>query len=149
MSEHLQLLAQARSFSDAVGAGREAGNEIGKTIESIQKDGVDLANARARERLRQQREAELKANLIVIKAINEYQRLRYISDAEANAQKEFIKKYGSKEWAKVMDLKRKIEEQEKRVQKEYDEDLSKIRTVQIICFVVAGWIAYYIVWGSK
>jgi len=149
MSDHLQLLAQARSFSEAVGAAREAGNEVGKSIESIQKDGSDLAKARARERLREQREAELKANLIVIKAINEYQRLRYISDQEANAQKEFIKKYGSKEWAKVMDLKRKIEEQEAKAKKQFDEDLSKIRTVQIMCFVVAGWIAYYIVWGSK
>jgi hypothetical protein len=27
--------------------------------------------------------------------------------------------------------------------------LSKVRWVQFWCFLAAGWIAYFIVWGSK
>lgn len=149
MPDELGLLAGAKGFSEGIKTGREAGNEIGKSIESIQKDGADLAKQRAQDRLRQQREAELKANLMVVKAINEYKRLRYISDQEAQAQLEFVKKYGAKEWAKVMDLKKKIEAQEALAKKEFDADLAKIRYVQIVCFIVAGWIAYFIVWGDK
>jgi hypothetical protein len=62
---------------------------------------------------------------------------------------DFIKQHGTKEWQKVLDLKTEIERLEKEDQKYFDAELAKVKWVQFWCFLVAAWIAYYIVWGSK
>ena len=70
-------------------------------------------------------------------------------DEEYKAKTEFIKKYGTKEWQKVLDIKTEIERLEKEDKKYFDAELSKVKWVQFWCFMAAAWIAYYIVWGSK
>jgi hypothetical protein len=62
---------------------------------------------------------------------------------------EFIKKYGTKEWDKVIQIKNEIEKIEKADKEYFDAELSKIRWVQFWCFMAAAWIAWYIVWGHK
>jgi hypothetical protein len=62
---------------------------------------------------------------------------------------DFIKQHGTKEWQKVLDIKTEIERLEKEDKKYFDAELSKVKWVQFWCFLVAAWIAYYIVWGSK
>jgi hypothetical protein len=49
----------------------------------------------------------------------------------------------------VLKIKSDIEELEKKSKKLFDADLEKIRRVQFLCFLVAGWCAYYLVWGIK
>ena len=41
------------------------------------------------------------------------------------------------------------EELEKKEKAQFDGDLKNIRRAQIMCFIVAAWIAYVIVWGNK
>ncbi len=149
MSDELGLGAGAKGISEGFKTGREAGKEIGKNIEDVQKEAVDLAKQRAQAKIRERREAELKKSRAIYKALEEYRHKKKISDEEYKLRVDFIKQHGTKEWQKVLDLKAEIERLEKEDKKYFDAELAKVKWVQFWCFLVAAWIAYYIVWGSK
>jgi hypothetical protein len=149
MSDELGLGAGAKGISEGFKTGREAGKEIGKNIEDVQKEAVDVAKERANAKIRERREAELKKERAIFKALEEYKYRKKISDEEYKLRVDFIKQHGTKEWQKVLDIKIEIERLEKEDKKYFDAELSKVKWVQFWCFLVAAWIAYYIVWGSK
>ena len=149
MADELGLSAGAKGISEGFKTGREAGKEIGKNIEDVQKEAVDLAKQRAQAKIRERREAELKKERAIYKALEEYRHRKKISDEEYKLRVDFIKQHGTKEWQKVLDLKAEIERLEKEDKKYFDAELSKVKWVQFWCFLAAGWVAYYVVWGSK
>jgi hypothetical protein len=149
MADELGLAAGAKGISEGFKTGREAGKEIGKNIEDVQKEAVDLAKERANAKIRERREAELKKERAIFKALEEYRHRKKISDEEYKLRVDFIKQHGTKEWQKVLDIKTEIERLEKEDKKYFDKELAKVKWVQFWCFMVAAWIAYYIVWGSK
>jgi len=149
MVDELGLSAGAKGISEGIKTGREAGREIGKNIEEIQKEAVDVARQQTQAKIRERREAELKKERAIFKALEEYKHRKKISDEEYKLRVDFIKQHGTKEWQKVLDIKTEIERLEKEDKKYFDAELSKVKWVQFWCFLVAAWIAYYIVWGSK
>jgi hypothetical protein len=149
MSDELGLGAGAKGISEGFKTGREAGKEIGKNIEDVQKEAVDLAKQRANDKIRERREAELRKERAIFKALEEYRHRKKISDEEYKLRVDFIKQHGTKEWQKVLDIKTEIERLEKEDKKYFDAELAKVKWVQFWCFMVAAWIAYYMVWGSK
>jgi len=149
MSDELGLSAGAKGISEGFKTGREAGKEIGKNIEDVQKEAVDLAKERANAKIRERREAELRKERAIFKALEEYRHRKKISDEEYKLRVDFIKQYGTKEWQKLIDIKTEIERLEKEDKKYFDKELAKVKWVQFWCFMVAAWIAYYMVWGSK
>ena len=149
MADELGLSAGAKGISEGIKTGREAGREIGKNIEEVQKEAVDVAKAQANARIRERREAEFKKERAIFKALEEYKHRKKISEEEYQLRIDFIKKYGTKEWQKLIDIKTEIERLEKEDKKYFDAELSKVRWVQFWCFLAAGWIAYFIVWGGK
>jgi hypothetical protein len=149
MADELGLSAGAKGISEGFKTGREAGKEIGKNIEDVQKEAVDLARERANAKIRERRETELKKERAIFKALEEYKHRKKISDEEYKLRVDFIKQHGTKEWQKVLDIKTEIERLEKEDKKYFDAELAKVKWVQFWCFLVAAWIAYYMVWGSK
>jgi len=149
MSDELGLSAGAKGISEGLKTGREAGREIGRNIEEVQKEAVDVAKERANAKIRERREAELRKERALFKALEEYKHQKKISDEEYKLRIDFIKKYGTKEWEKLLQIKTKIEKLESEDRKYFNDELAKVKQVQFWCFLVAGWIAYYIVWGVK
>jgi hypothetical protein len=149
MSDELGLSAGAKGISEGIKTGREAGREIGKNIEEVQKEAVDVAKAQTNARIRERREAEFKKERAIFKALEEYKHRKKILEEEYQLRIDFIKKYGTKEWQKLIDIKTEIERLEKEDKKYFDAELSKVRSVQFWCFMAAAWIAYFIVWGGK
>ena len=149
MSDELGLGAGAKSISEGFKTGREAGREIAKNIEDVQKEAVDVAKQQANAKIRERREAEFRKERAIFKALEEYRHSKKISDEEYKLRVDFIKQYGTKEWQKVLDIKTEIERLEKEDKKYFDAELSKVKWVQFWCFLVAAWIAYIIVWGGK
>jgi hypothetical protein len=149
MSDELGLGAGAKGISEGFRTGREAGKEISKNIEDVQKEAVDLARQRAQAKIRERKESELKKQRAIYKALEEYKHRKKISDEEYKLRIDFIKQYGTKEWQKLIDIKTEIEKLEKADKQYFDAELAKVRWVQFWCFLVAAWISYYIVWGSK
>jgi hypothetical protein len=149
MADELGLSAGAKGISEGFKTGREAGREIAKNIEDVQKEAVDVARQRANAKIRERREAELRKERAIFKALEEYKHQKKISDEEYKLRIDFIKQYGTKEWQKLIDIKTQIEKLEKADKEYFDAELAKVRWVQFWCFLVAAWISWYIVWGSK
>ena len=149
MTDELGLSAGAKGISEGFKTGREAGKEIGKNIEDVQKEAVDVAKQRAQAKIRERREAELKKERAIFKALEEYKHRKKISDEEYKLRVDFIKQHGTKEWEKVIQIKAEIEKLDKADKEFFDAELAKVKWVQFWCFLVAAWIAYYIVWGNK
>jgi hypothetical protein len=149
MSDELGLGVGAKGISEGFKTGREAGREIAKNIEDVQKEAVDIAKQQANAKIRERREAEFRKERAIFKALDEYRHRKKISEEEYKLRVEFVKKYGTKEWDKVIQIKNEIERLEQEDKKYFDKELAKVKWAQFWCFMVAAWIAYYIVWGSK
>jgi hypothetical protein len=138
-----------KTLSGSLDASREAGKGLSKSIEGIQQDGLDVAQKQAQERIRARREAELRKERALIKALESWKHKKQISDEEANLKIDFVKKYGAKEWEAVLRIKLDIENMERKDNEEYQHDLKAVRRVQFWCFFVAAFISWYLVWGIK
>ena len=137
MLDEFGFLAGAKGISEGVKSGKEAGKIIGSSIEDVQKEAVDVAQKRAQERRRALREAELKKQTALIKALEDWNKKKQISDQEAKLKIDFVKKYGAKEWESVLKIKLDIENMERKANEEFQHDLKDVRRVQFYCFVAA------------
>jgi hypothetical protein len=137
MSDPLGLTEGVKGLSSGLDSAREASKSVSKQIENIQKDATDVAKERAQERVRAAREAELKKERALIKALNEWKRKKQISDEEADLKIKFVKQYGAKEWDALLKIKLDIENMERKNNEEYQHDLKAVRRVQFYCFVAA------------
>jgi hypothetical protein len=149
MSDPFGITEGAKTLSGSLDSAREGSKQLTKSIEGAQKEAVDLANQRAQERIRAAREAELRKQNALIKALDEWKRKKQISDEEANLKINFVKKYGAKEWDALLKIKLDIENLERKNNEEFQHDLKAIRRVQFYCFAAAALIAYYLTWGHK
>jgi DNA topoisomerase VI subunit A len=149
MSDPFGITEGAKTLSGSLDSAREGSKQLTKSIEGVQKEAVDLANQRAQERIRARREAELKKQNALIKALDEWKRKKQISDEEANLKINFVKKYGAKEWDALLKIKLDIENLERKNNEEFQHDLKAIRRVQFYCVAAAALVAYYLTWGHK
>jgi len=138
-----------KTLSGSLDASREAAKGLSKSIEGVQHDAIDLAQKQANDRIRARREAELKKERALIKALEEWKRKKQISDEEADLKIKFVKQYGAKEWEAILKIKLDIENMERKNNEEYQHDLKAVRRVQFYCFAAAAVIAWYLTWGYK
>ena len=149
MSDPYGISEGVKGLSTGLDSSREASKQLSKSIESIQKDGLEVAQKQAQERIRARREAELKKERALIKALESWKHKKQISDEEAKLKIDFVKKYGAKEWEAVLRIKLDIENMERKDNEEYQHDIKAVRRVQFYCFAVAALIAWYLTWGIK
>jgi hypothetical protein len=138
-----------KSLTGSLEASRTASKGLSQSIENIQRDGLDVANKQAQERLRARREAEFKKERALIKALDSWKHKKQISDEEAKLKIDFVKKYGAKEWEAVLKIKLDIENMQRKDNEEFQHDLKAVRRVQFYCFCVAAVFAWYFTWGYK
>ena len=149
MSDPFGLSDGVKGLSSSLDSTREASKQLSKSIENIQHDATELAQKQANERIRLRREAEFRKQRALIKALEDWQKKKQISDEEAKLKIDFVKKYGAKEWEAVLKIKLDIENLERKDNEEYQHDLKAVRRVQFWCFFVAAFIAWYLTWGIK
>jgi len=149
MPDPFGLSEGVKTLSGSLDASREASKGLSKSIEGIQKDGLDVAQKQAQDRLRARREAEEKKEMALIKALEAWQRKKQISDEEARLKIDFVKKYGAKEWDAVLKIKLDIENLQRKDNEEFQHDIKAVRRVQMYCFAAAALIAWYLTWGIK
>jgi hypothetical protein len=137
MSDPLGLSEGVKGLSAGLDGSREAAKSVTKQIENIQNDSLAVAQQKAQERLRARREAELKKERALVKALDEWKRKKQISDEEANLKIDFVKKYGAKEWDEVLKIKLDIENLQRKDNEEFQHDLKDVRRVQFYCFFAA------------
>ena len=138
-----------KALADSLNSSRDAARSLSQSIEGIQQDGLDVAKQKAQERRLAHRQAEVKKQLAIHKALAEYRHRRLITEEEYRLKTEFVRQYGSKDWEQVLKIKTELEKLEELEKRQFDEDLNKVRWVQFWCFLAAGWIAWYLTWGIK
>jgi hypothetical protein len=138
-----------KTLSGSLDASREASKGLSKSIEAAQHDATEVAQKQANERIRARREAELKKERALIKALESWKHKKQISDEEADLKIKFVKQYGAKEWEAVLKIKLDIENMQRKDNEEYQHDLKAVRRVQFYCFAAAAVIAWYLTWGYK
>ena len=149
MSDPFGLNEGVKALTGSLDASRESGKALGKQVEAIQKDAINVAQQQAKERRTAQREAEFKKQQAIFRALDEYKRRKLLTDQEVELKKQFIKQYGTKEWDSVLKIKTELEALEKLNLEEFQHDLKSVRRVQFWCFFVAAFIAWYLTWGIK
>ena len=149
MPDPFGLSEGAKSLSGSLDASREASKGLSKSIEGVQQDGIDVAQRKAQERRRAAKEAEHKKQTALIKALEDWQQKKQISDQEAKLKIDFVKKYGAKEWEALLKIKLDIENMERKQHEAFQHDIKEVRRVQFYCFAVAAVIAWYLTWGYK
>ena len=137
MPDEFGFSVGAKSVEEGLNSARSASQSLTRSIEGIQKDGLDVAQQKARDRIRARREAELKKERALVKALEEWKRKKHISDEEAKLKIDFVKKYGAKEWEAVLKIKLDIENLERKNNEEFQHDLKEVRRVQMWCFIAA------------
>ena len=149
MSDPFGIAQGAKTLSSSIDASREASKGLTKSIEGIQHDGLAVAQQKAAERRRVTREEEHRKQTALIKALEDWQQKKQISDKEAKLKIDFVKKYGAKEWETVLKIKLDIENMERKNNEAFKHDLKEVRKVQFYCFAVAALISWYLTWGYK
>ena len=149
MSDPFGIAQGAKTLSSSIDASREASKGLTKSIEGIQHDGLAVAQQKAAERRRVTREEEHRKQTALIKALEDWQQKKQISDKEAKLKIDFVKKYGAKEWDAVLKIKLDIENMERANNEAFKHDLKEVRKVQFYCFAVAALISWYLTWGYK
>lgn len=154
MADQFGFSEGVKTLTGSLDSSRESAKSLSKSIEGIKKDGLDVATQLAQDRLRAKKEAELKKKLAIHKALAEYRNRKAISQEEYSLKVNFLRQFqnkaiGEKEWNEILKIKKELEELEKKEKAKFDGDLKNIRRAQIMCFIVAAWIAYVIVWGDK
>jgi len=137
MSDPLGLSEGVKGLSSGFDSAREAGKTVSKSIEGIQKDGLEVAQQKAQERIRARREAEFKKERALIRALEQWKHKKQISDEEADLKIKFVKQYGAKEWDALLKIKLDIENMERKDNEEFQHDLKAVRQVQFYCFLAA------------
>ena len=149
MADPFGISEGVKGLTGSLEASRTASKGLSQSIENIQRDGIDVANKQAQERLRQRREAEFKKERALIKALQSWQHKKQISDEEAKLKIDFVRKYGAKEWESVLKIKLDIENMQRKDNEEYQHDIKAVRRVQFYCFALAAVFAWYFTWGYK
>jgi hypothetical protein len=153
MSDPLGLTDGIKNLSSGLDSARKSADTLTKQVEAIQNEGIEIAKRKAQERLREKREQEAKKRLAIHKALAEYRQRKLISEEEYKLKVEFLRQFkntamGEKEWNEILKIKNELVKLENEEKKKFDGDLKNIRTAQIMCWIVAAWIAYIIVWGG-
>ena len=149
MADPFGISEGVKGLTGSLEASRTASKGLSESIENIQRDGLDVANKQAQERLRARREAEFRKEKALIKALESWKHKKQISDEEAKLKIDFVKKYGAKEWEAVLKIKLDIENMQRKDNEEFQHDLKAVRRVQFYCFCVAAVFAWYFTWGYK
>ena len=79
MADPFGLSEGVKGLTGSLEASRAASKGLSQSIENIQRDGFDVANKQAQERLRLKREAEVKKQLAIHKALAEYRNRKLIN----------------------------------------------------------------------
>ena len=149
MADPYGISEGVKALSGSLDASREASKGLSKSIEAAQHDATEVAQKQANERIRAWREAEFKKETALIKALQDWNHKKQISDQEAKLKIDFVRKHGAKEWEAVLKIKLDIENMRKKDNEEYQHDLKAVRRVQFYCFAAAAVIAWYVTWGYK
>jgi hypothetical protein len=134
-----------KAVTSSINESVKASKELSKAIDGV----LELANSAAKERTESRKKARQvnPDNATIIEAVDEWQRLLIARQSETKIQEQITKKYGSHAWDEIQGIKaRKLwEERQDKYLEQHDRRVMK--SVMLLCYIFAAWIAYECTWG--
>jgi hypothetical protein len=145
MSDPFGITDGVKAVTSSINESVKASKELSKAIDGV----LELADSAAKERTESRKKARQvnPDNAIIIEAVDEWQRLLIAKQSETKIQEQIIKKYGSHAWDEIQGIKarKQWEERQDRYLEQHDRRVMK--SVMLLCYIFAGWIAYECTWG--
>ena len=134
-----------KSVTSSINESVQASQELSEAIEGV----LEVADKVAKERAASRKKARQvnPDTTTIIEAIDEWQRLLIARQSEAKIQEQITKKYGAKAWDEIQSIKfrKQWEERQDRYLEQHDRRIMK--SVMLLCYIFAAWIAYELTWG--
>ena len=145
MPDPFGITEGVKAVTSSINESVKASKELSKAIDGV----LELADSAAKERADSRKKARQvnPDTATIIEAVDEWQRLLIARQSEAKIQEQITKKYGSHAWDEIQGIKaRKLwEERQDRYLEQHDRRVMK--SVMLLCYILAGWIAYECTWG--
>ena len=134
-----------KSVTKSINESVKASQELSKAIDGV----LEVADKAAKERAFSRKKARQvdPDTTTIIEAIDEWQKLLIARQSEAKIQEQITKKYGSKAWDEIQNIKfrKQWEERQDKYLEQHDRRIMK--SVMLLCYIFAAWIAYELTWG--
>jgi len=145
MPDPFGITEGVKAVTSSINESVKASKELSKAIDGV----LELADSAAKERADSRKKARQvnPDNATIIEAVDEWQKLLIARQSEAKIQEQITKKYGSKAWDEIQGIKaRKLwEERQDKYLEQHDRRVMK--SVMLLCYIFAAWIAYECTWG--
>jgi hypothetical protein len=145
MSDPFGITAGVKQVTSSINESVKASQELSKAIDGVLNE-VDKAvkdRADARKKSRQVNPD----TTTIIEAIDEWQRLLIAKQSEYKIQEQITKKYGNHAWEEIQGIKarKQWEDKQDRYLEQHDRRVAK--SIMMLCYMLAAWIAYECTWG--
>ena len=134
-----------KAVTSSINESVKASKELSKAIDGV----LEVADAAAKDRTAARKKARQvnPDTATIIEAVDEWQRLLIARQSEAKIQEQITKKYGSHAWEEIQGIKarKQWEERQDRYLEQHDRRVMK--SVMLLCYIFAAWIAYELTWG--
>ena len=145
MPDPFGITEGVKAVTSSINESVKASKELSKAIDGV----LELADSAAKERADSRKKARQvnPDNATIIEAVDEWQRLLIARQSEAKIQEQITKKYGSHAWDEIQGIKvrKQWEERQDRYLEQHDRRVMK--SVMLLCYIFAAWIAYECTWG--
>ena len=145
MADPFGITDGVKAVTSSINESVKASQELSKAIDGV----LEVADKAAKDRTAARKKARQvnPDTSTIIEAVDEWQRLLIARQSEAKIQEQITKKYGNKAWEEIQGIKarKQWEERQDRYLEQHDRRVMK--SVMLLCYIFAGWIAYECTWG--
>lgn len=132
----------------AVSGIREA-LEVGKEVEALGEDIAKLGQADIQARAAYRKKQKyVSGDTTIIMAVDEWRRLREISELEQQLREDVTKNHGPAEWEKIVTIKERMLKEQQEEKDEFGRDVRKLRALKWWCFIAASFVTYLLYLGG-
>lgn len=145
MSDPFGITDGVKQVTSSINESVKASQELSEAIEGV----LEVADKAAKERATARKKARQvnPDTTTIIEAVDEWQRLLIARQSEARIKEQITKKYGSSAWEEIQGIKARKQWEDKRDKYLEQHDRRVMKSVMLLCYIFAGWIAYELTWG--
>jgi hypothetical protein len=145
MSDPFGITTGVKQVTSSINESVKASQELSKAIDGV----LEVANKAAKERTESRKKARQvnPDTTTIIEAVDEWQRLLIARQSEAKIQEQITKKYGNHAWEEIQGIKVRKQWEDTRDKYLEQHDRRVMKSVMLLCYIFAAWVAYECTWG--
>jgi hypothetical protein len=145
VSDPFGITDGVKQVTSSINESVKASQELSEAIEGVL-EVVDKSVKERSDRRKKLREVHPDTTTI-IDAVDEWQRLLIARQSEARIQEQITKKYGTRAWDEIQGIKARKQWEDKQDKYLEQHDRRVQKSVMLLCYIFAGWVAYECTWG--